>query len=62
LITTGQCLSGASEEASAPGTTPIALFDAIGLARMLEIAGVGVLSTRVELPSIDLDLFESLRF
>ena len=61
LITTGQCLSGAREEASAPGTTPIALFDSIGFARLLGENDVAVVKTRIELPFPDVELLETLR-
>ncbi len=61
LITTGQCLSGAREEASAPGTTPITLFDGIGLARLLEEGDVAVIKTKITLPFPDLELLETLR-
>ena len=61
LITTGQCLSGAREEASAPGTIPIALFDSVGFAKLLEQAGVGVSKTKFDLPFPDLELLETLR-
>lgn len=61
LITTGQCLSGAREEAAAPGTPPVALFDSVGFAKLLEQAGVGVTRTRFDLPFPDLELLETLR-
>jgi hypothetical protein len=61
LITTGQCLSGAREEASAPGTTPIALFDSLGFARLLEDNDVAVCKTRIDVPFPDVELLETLR-
>jgi hypothetical protein len=61
LITTGQCLSGAREEATAPGTTPITLFDGIGFAKLLEEGDVAVIKTRITLPFPDLELLETLR-
>lgn len=61
LITTGQCLSGAREEAAAPGTPPVALFDSVAFAKLLEQAGVGVTKTRFDLPFPDLELLETLR-
>ncbi len=61
LITTGQCLSGAREEATAPGTVPITLFDSINFAKLLEENDVGVVKTRITLPFPDLDLLETLR-
>jgi restriction endonuclease Mrr len=61
LITTGQVLSGAREEASAHGAAPITLLDGNGFARLCEEHGVGVMETRVSLPIVDIDLFEALR-
>ncbi len=61
LMTTGQCLSGAREEASAPGTIPITLFDSIAFAKLLEENDVAVVKTRVNLAFPDVDLFETLR-
>jgi hypothetical protein len=61
LLTTGQCLSGAREEATAPGTTPIALFDSIGFARLLEEHGVAVIKTNLSVAFPDVDLLETLR-
>jgi hypothetical protein len=61
LITTGQCLSGAREEASAPGTVPITLFDSIAFAKLLEENDVAVVKTTIQLPFPDVDLLETLR-
>lgn len=61
LITTGQCLSGAREEASAPGTVPITLFDSLGFAKLLEENDVAVVKTTITLPFPDVDLLETLR-
>lgn len=61
LVTTGQVLSGAREEASAPNAAPVALFDGVGLARLLEDNEVGVLRTRMVTAIPDLELFETLR-
>jgi restriction endonuclease Mrr len=60
LITTGQVLSGAREEAGAPAA-PITLFDGISLCRMLEENDVGVIRTRFTTAIPDLELFETLR-
>lgn len=60
LITTGQVLSGAREEASAP-VAPITLFDGIALCRMLEEHDVGVIRTRLTTALPDLEFFEILR-
>lgn len=61
LITTGQVLSGAREEAAAHGAAPITLLDGLGFARLCEEQGVGVMETKVCLPIVDIDLFEALR-
>ncbi|MBX3126791.1 MAG: restriction endonuclease [Polyangiaceae bacterium] len=61
LLTTGQVLSGAREEAQSPGAAPVTLIDGAGVARLAEQHGVLVQSTRIELPVIDLELLESLR-
>jgi hypothetical protein len=61
IITTGQVLSGAREEASAPGAAPVRLLDGQGFARLCEDIGVGVAQTRLRLPYPDGELFEALR-
>jgi hypothetical protein len=60
ILTTGQVLSGAREEAGAPAA-PIALFDGIALCRMLEENDVGVVRTRFTTSIPDLELYETLR-
>ncbi len=61
LITTGQVLSGAREEAGAPSAAPIALYDGLTFCRLLEDNDVGVVKTKYPVAIPDLDLFESLR-
>jgi restriction endonuclease Mrr len=61
LVTTGQVLSGAREEAAAPGAPPIALYDGIALCRLLEEHDVGVVRTRFPVAIPDLELLETLR-
>jgi hypothetical protein len=61
LITTGQCLSGAREEAAAPGAAPVALYDGIALSRLLEEIDVAVCKTRFSIAIPDLELLETLR-
>lgn len=61
LITTGQVLSGAREEAGAPAAAPIALYDGLSLCRLLEENDVGVVRTRLTTAIPDLELYESLR-
>ncbi len=61
LLTTGQCLSGAREEAAAPGAPPVALYDGIGICKLLEDLDVGVVKTRLSVSIPDLELLETLR-
>ena len=61
LITTGQALSGARDEAAAPNATPVNLIDGLALVRLCEQEGIGVVRTTIALPLPDVDLFESLR-
>jgi hypothetical protein len=61
LMTTGQCLSGAREEAAAPGAPPVALYDGIAICKLLEDIDVAVVKTRFSIAIPDLDLLEALR-
>ncbi|MGH7438719.1 MAG: HTH domain-containing protein [Polyangiaceae bacterium] len=61
LVTTGQVLSGAREEASAPGAPPVALYDGIALCKLLEELDVGVIKTRFSIAIPDVELLETLR-
>jgi hypothetical protein len=61
LMTTGQCLSGAREEAAAPGAPPVALYDGIAICKLLEDIDVAVVKTRFSVAIPDLDLLEILR-
>jgi hypothetical protein len=61
LMTTGQVLSGAREEASAPGAAPVALYDGIALCKLLEDIEVGVVKTRFAVAIPDLELLETIR-
>ena len=61
LVTTGQVLSGAREESSAPGAPPVALYDGIALCKLLEELDVGVIKTRFSIAIPDLELLETLR-
>lgn len=61
LVTTGQVLSGARDEAGTPNANPVALYDGLSFARMLEDHSVGVLRTQVTVAIPDLDLLEALR-
>jgi HB1, ASXL, restriction endonuclease HTH domain/Restriction endonuclease len=61
LLTTGQVLSGAREEAGAIGAPPIALYDGLSFARLLEENDVAVTKTRFAVAIPDLELLETLR-
>lgn len=61
IMTAGQTLSGAREEASVPGAAPIALFDGMAIARLCEENDVAVLRARLPIAIPDVDLLEALR-
>jgi hypothetical protein len=61
LITTGQVLSGAREEAQAAGAAPVSLVDGAMLATWCESHGLAVTSQIVRLGVPDLELFDALR-
>ena len=61
LMTTGQVLSGAREEAASPGASPLTVIDGLGLVRLCEEHGVGVVRTQVPLLLPDLDLLDGIR-
>jgi restriction endonuclease Mrr len=61
LVTTGQVMSGAREEASAPFATPVVFVDGAHAAELCERNGVGVVQHCVALPAIDTEWFEALR-
>jgi hypothetical protein len=61
ILTTGQVLSGAREEAAAPGASPVKLIDGATFVRLSEQHGIAVTETRVSLPLPDVELFEALR-
>ncbi|APR76908.1 Hypothetical protein A7982_02255 [Minicystis rosea] len=61
ILTAGQTLSGAREEASVPGTAPIALFDGLAVARLCEENDVAVIRARLPVAIPDVDLLEALR-
>lgn len=60
IISLGQVLSGARDEAAVSGAAPVALFDGVRLARAMEEVGVGLRRHVVHVVSIDIDLLESL--
>jgi restriction endonuclease Mrr len=61
IMTTGQVLSGAREEAAAPGASPVQVIDGLGLAKLCEEHEIGLVSSKLSLPHPDLDLLEALR-
>jgi len=61
LVTTGQVLSGAREEAGAPNAPPVALYDGLSFCRLLEDHDVGVIRTKFPIAIPDLELLETLR-
>jgi restriction endonuclease Mrr len=61
IITTGQVLSGAREEAAAAGASPVRLVDGAALARLCEEHRVAVTETPLNLALPDMELFEALR-
>jgi restriction endonuclease Mrr len=61
LLTTGQVLSGAREEAASPGASPMTVVDGLGLVRLCEEHSVGVVRAQVPLLLPDLDLLDGLR-
>jgi restriction endonuclease Mrr len=61
IITTGQVLSGAREEAAAPGASPVSVIDGAALAKLCEEHEIGLCATRFALPHPDLDLLDALR-
>jgi hypothetical protein len=61
LLTSGQLMSGAREEAAIPGTPPMALFDGLAVARLCEDNDVAVIRARMPISIPDVDLLEALR-
>jgi hypothetical protein len=61
LVTAGQVLSGAKEEANAPGAAPVNLLDGVGLVRLMEEQGIGVVRVALSLPVADVELFDALK-
>jgi restriction endonuclease Mrr len=61
LVTTGQVLSGAREEAAAIGAAPIALYDGLAFCKVLEDNDVAVVRTRFQIAIPDLELLEAIR-
>lgn len=60
LLTTGQVLSGAREEAASSGATPVSLAGRMELAELCVEYGVGVRRVKVEIPTLDTELLEAI--
>ena len=60
LITTGQVLSGAKEEAHSSGASPMVLTGRTELADLFLAHGIGVRTQRIEVPVLDVALFDGL--
>lgn len=61
LVTTGQVLSGAREEAAAPAAPPIALYDGMAFCKLLEDHDVAAIRTKISVAIPDFELLETLR-
>lgn len=61
ILTAGQVLSGAREEAGAPGVLPVTLLDGLAIARLCEEYGLAVVQAKHPISIPDVDLFEALR-
>jgi len=61
MLSAGQVLSGAREEASAEGSFPVTLLDGVAIARLCEEKGVAVVTAQHPICLPDVDLFEALR-
>jgi restriction endonuclease Mrr len=60
LVTTGQVLSGAREEAAMPSAAPVSLLDGASVAKLCSQHGVGVAFTELRVPTVDIELMDSL--
>jgi restriction endonuclease Mrr len=61
IITAGQVLTGARDEARAEGGMPMSLLDGSRLAHLAEEHSVGVVQSSFPISVPDVDLFEALR-
>jgi restriction endonuclease Mrr len=61
LVTAGQVLSGARDEAAVTGATPVTFLDGAGLAALCEQHGVATVPQQFTLSVPDQDLFDTLR-
>jgi restriction endonuclease Mrr len=61
LITAGQVLSGAKEEATANFAAPVHLVDGMALVRLMEEHGIGTSRITLQLPVADFELLDALK-
>jgi hypothetical protein len=61
LVTAGQVLSGARDEAAVVGATPVTFLDGATIASLCEQFGIATIPTNLSLSVPDLDLFDVLR-
>ncbi len=61
MLTTGNVLSGAREEAAQVGAPVVNLVDAQAVGRLLDEHAIGIKHARVAVPYVDFDLFDTLR-
>jgi hypothetical protein len=61
IVTSGSIMSGARDEASSPGATPVHFVDGARLAKLCEQTGVGVVRQHIDVALPDIDLFDALR-
>jgi hypothetical protein len=61
IMTAGQVLSGAREEAGTTGVFPVSLLDAGAIAQLCDEHGVGVVRVSHPVALPDVDFFEALR-
>jgi hypothetical protein len=61
IVTTGQVLSGAREEALAPSASPVFVLDGFGLARACDEHDLAVVRTKFSLGLPDLDFFDAMK-
>jgi hypothetical protein len=61
IVTAGQVMSGAREEAQVPGATPIHFIDGTKLAKTCDHSGIGVVRHTLSITLPDVEMFEALR-
>lgn len=61
IVTLGSLKNATQEEANVPGLSPVVLFDQETLCDAMERKGIGLKAYQLEIPGVDLDLFDGLR-